>query len=187
MIHESQKGFMSGRFIGENIRILYDILLYTETNDIPGLILLVDFEKAFDSVSHDFIMNVLDFFNFGESIKSWVKLFFDDALSCVLVNGHMTKRFKVERGCRQGDPMSPYVFLLCSEILSLMVRTNNSINGLDIQNYQYKISQYADDTLLTLNGSVEELRKTLNILNEYADVSGLKINKHKTKPMDRTI
>ena len=61
---ESQKGFMSGRFIGENIRLLYDIMKYTDINDIPGLLLLIDFEKAFDFISLEFIMQLLDFLNF---------------------------------------------------------------------------------------------------------------------------
>ena len=181
LIHESQKGFMSGRFIGENIRLLYDIMMYTDINDIPGLLLLIDFEKAFDSISHEFIMQVLDFYNFGASIKSWVKLFYEDAFSCVLVNGHLTNRFKIERGCRQGDPLSPYIFLLCAEMLSIMIRKNSKINGLTVGNDQHKIIQYADDTIITLDGSKEDLQETLKILNEFARGSGLTINKQKTK------
>ena len=110
LINESQKGFMSGRFIRENIRILYDILLYTDIHDLPGLLLLIDFEKAFDSLSHEFIMQTLDFFNFGEYFKQWIKVFYDNAFSCILVNGHITERFDIGRGCRQGDPLSPYIF-----------------------------------------------------------------------------
>lgn len=181
LIHESQKGFMSGRFIGENIRLLYDIMLYTDINDIPGLLLLIDFQKAFDSISHNFILQALEFFNFGNSIKSWIKLFYEDAFSCVLVNGHLTNRFKVERGCRQGDPLSPYIFLLCAEILSILIRNNSSLNGLDIQNTRHKIIQYADDTLITLDGSKEDLQQTLTILDNFAVSSGLTINKQKTK------
>ena len=181
LIHESQKGFMSGRFIGENIRLLYDIMLYTDINDIPGLLLLIDFEKAFDSISHDFIMQALDYFNFGNDIKAWVKLFYEDAFSCVLVNGHLTNRFKVERGCRQGDPLSPYIFLICAEILSILVRHNNSLNGLNIRNTRHKIIQYADDTLISLDGSKEDLQEIMNILEKFALCSGLTINKRKTK------
>ena len=55
IIYSDQKGFMKGRYTGENIRLLYDVLLYTETEKIPGLLLMVDFEKAFDSVSWSFI------------------------------------------------------------------------------------------------------------------------------------
>ena len=183
VINESQKGFMSGRFIGENIRLLFDLMLYTDLNDIPGLLLIIDFEKAFDSISHDFIFQALDFFNFGDSIKSWIKLFYENASSCAMVNGHMTNRFNIERGCRQGDPLSPYIFLLCAEILSIMVRKCDGINGIKIANVQHKIIQYADDTLITLDGTEDDLKKTIEILNTFEAASGLSLNKHKTKVM----
>ena len=70
IIHEIQKGFIAGRFIGENIRLIYDVLFETKQQNIPGLILSIDFEKAFDTVSWKFISKTLDYFNFGESIKN---------------------------------------------------------------------------------------------------------------------
>ena len=169
LINESQKGFMSGRFIGENIRILY----------IPGLLLLIYFEKAFDSLSHEFIMQTSIFF-FGESFKQWIKVLYDNAFSCIRVNGHITERFDIGRGCRQGDPLSPYIFLICSEILGLLIRKNQSIVGLKVKTTENKIFQYADDTLLTLNGSEKDLEESLKVLEEYAGISGLKVNKEKT-------
>ena len=87
IIHGDQTGFLSGRYIGENIRLIYDVLFHTETQGIPGQILLIDFAKAFDSVSWSFINKCLDFFNFGPLIKQWVKTFYNDAISCVSVNG----------------------------------------------------------------------------------------------------
>ena len=66
---------MSGRYIGDNIRILYDIVYYTEAQNIPGTFLRVDFEKAFDSVSWSFIHKTLDFFGFGTDIKRWISVF----------------------------------------------------------------------------------------------------------------
>ena len=70
IIHENQKGFIAGRFIGENIRLIYDVLFETKQQNIPGLILSIDFKKAFDTVSWKFISKTLDCFNFGESIKN---------------------------------------------------------------------------------------------------------------------
>lgn len=69
LISNDQTGFVKGRFIGENIRLVYDIMNYTERKQIPGLIMLIDFEKAFDSVSWKFIFEILEYFNFGKSIK----------------------------------------------------------------------------------------------------------------------
>ena len=70
IIHCDQTGFIKGRFIGENIRLVYDIMHYTEIIQVPGLLMLIDFEKAFDTVSWNFIQDALYFFNFGDSIIS---------------------------------------------------------------------------------------------------------------------
>ncbi|KAK3104781.1 hypothetical protein FSP39_009989 [Pinctada imbricata] len=73
LISKEQTGFLHGRYIGENTRLIYDILNHTEKNNIPGLLLFIDFEKAFDSISWHFLHKVLDFFNFGYSFKRWIK------------------------------------------------------------------------------------------------------------------
>ena len=73
IISDSQKGFMENRFIGENTRLLYDLMYYLEENNEEGLLLLIDFEKAFDSIEWDFIKKALQSFNFGESLcYSWL-------------------------------------------------------------------------------------------------------------------
>ena len=75
LIHENQKGFISGRFIGENIRLIYDVLFETKNRNLQGLILSIDFEKAFDTVSWKFIVKTLKYYNFGPSIVRWISLF----------------------------------------------------------------------------------------------------------------
>ena len=72
IISNTQSGFISGRYIGENTRLIYDLMHITEEYNIPGLIILIDFEKAFDSVSWSFIDSVLSYFNFGNEIKKMV-------------------------------------------------------------------------------------------------------------------
>jgi hypothetical protein len=148
LIHEDQKGFIPGRFIGENTRLIYDIIFETEAQDLPGMIMMIDFEKAFDTVSWDFIQKVLDIFNFGESIQKWVKLFQNNSESAIISNGHFSTPFMLERGCRQGDPISPYIFVLCAEILGSAVRQNKHLKGINLWGDEYTISQYADDTYL---------------------------------------
>ena len=70
VISPSQKGYLKGRFIGENTRVLYDLMKITEEKSIPGLLLLIDFEIAFDTVEWSFIDNCLKYFNFGISLRS---------------------------------------------------------------------------------------------------------------------
>ena len=124
LICNDQKGFISGRYIGENIRLIYDILFETRQQNIPGLLVSVDFQQAFDTVSWKFIDKTLDYFNFGPSIKKWIKLFQTGAQSCILQNGFLSDSFTLQRGCRQGDPISPYIFILCVEIFGKMIRND---------------------------------------------------------------
>ena len=138
LIHEDQKGFISGRFIGENVKLIYDILFETKSQNLPGLILSVDFEKAFDTVSWKFIEKVLDYFNFGPSVKSWIKLFQNGSESCIIQNGHMSDFLQLKRGCRQGDPLSPYIFILCAEILGKLIRKNQTLKGIIINGKEFR-------------------------------------------------
>ena len=160
LINEDQKGFFSGRFIGENIRLIYDILFETKKQEIH---------------------KTLDYFNFGPSIKRWIEIFQNGSESCILQNGHMTEYFSLQRGCRQGDPISPYIFILCAEVLSHMIRKHNGIKGIVLNDREYKLSQYADDTQVFLDGTEISLRHTLETLNAFYLMSGLKLNIDKTK------
>lgn len=181
LIHTDQTGFISGRFIGENIRLVYDLMQYTEENNIPGLLLLIDFEKAFDSLSWAFINKVLKTLNFGSSFINWINVFHKNSKSAINQLGHLSNFFYLGRGCRQGDPISPYIFILCAEMLALKVRKNEQIKGIKIGNKFLKIFGYADDTGLILDGSDGSLNETLKELDAFAAVSGLKINYEKTQ------
>ena len=183
LISNDQKGFISGRYIGENIRTIYDILFESKQQHIPGLLVSVDFQQAFDTVSWKFIEKVLDYFNFGPSIKKWIRLFQTGAQSCILQNGHISDPFTLQRGCRQGDPISPYIFILCVEILGKMIRNDTTLKGIMINNKEYRLCQYADDTQLFLDGSEKSLHQLMYILNKFYYMSGLKINEDKTKAL----
>ena len=181
LIHEDQKGFISGRCISENVRLIYDVLFETKNQELPGLILSVDFEKAFDTVSWEFIEKVLKYFNFGPSFISWIKLFQKGSESCIIQNGFMSDFLKLKRGCRQGDPVSPYVFILCAEILGKMLRQNENVKGIIINTKELLLSQYADGTQIFLDGTEDSLRAALEVLDRFYAISGLKINIEKTK------
>ena len=84
--------------------------------------------------------------------------------------------FTVKRGCRQGDPISAYIFILCAEILNVKLKNNKNIKGIHINNKGYIISQFADDITLFLDGSDKSLRSTLKLLEEFSRISGLSVN-----------
>ena len=115
------------------------------------------------------------------SIKTWVKVFYTNIESCVIVNGHMSEWFSPQRGCRQGDALSPYLFILCAEILSILLRNNPNIKGIMIDKKEFIVSQYADDTSIFLDGTQKSLSTTMSVLKFYGKISGLNINMEKTK------
>ena len=181
LINKDQTGFLAGRYIGENIRLIYDLMHYTEKNDIPGLLFIIDFKKAFDSVSWSFISKVLTFFNFGDSIKKWIEVLHTNVSSAINLGGNLSSFFKIHRGCRQGDPIASYIFILCVEILASRLRTNINVKGIKIENCPILISQFADDTSLVLDGSDSSLKEAIKDLKQFAKISGLKINTSKTQ------
>lgn len=180
IINSNQTGFIKGRYIGENIRLITDILEQTKAQDIPGILLLLDSRKAFDTVEWGFIQNTLDLFNFGSNIKQWVKRFYNNTDSSVLHNGFTTNYFKLSRGVRQGGPLSPYSFILGAEILAARVRLEKNIEDITLFNIEHKISQFANDTSLFLK-NVDSVTNAIGILRLFGNISGLKLNLGKTK------
>ena len=181
IIDKNQTGFLKGRYIGESTRLIYDIMHYTEQNNLPGLLVQIDFAKAFDSLSWNFLYKVMSLFGFSENLISWIKLFNTDIHAFVLQCGNLSKPISIMRGCRQGDPISPYLFILSAEILSLLVENSSEITGINTDQHSFKITQFADDTTLLLDGTVCSLQAALNLLEVFGSISGLKVNCEKTK------
>ena len=174
-IGNDQTVLLKGRFIGENIRLIDS--KYTAAKNIPGLLLFLDFEKAFsDTVEWSFLQKTLQHYNFGPSAIQWIKLFYHNTESCILNNGWSSDFFKLERGVRQGFPLSPYLFILWVEILAETMRKNKNIKGLTIDGQEIKISQYADDTTLILDVSSVSFTTALQILNLFSEIFGLRLN-----------
>ena len=105
LIHSDQTAYVKDRYIGESVRLISDILEYTDSNDIEAILFSADFEKAFDSIDHSFLFAVLESFGFGPDFIQWVRTLFYNAESCVINNGRSTGYFRLERGTRQGDPL----------------------------------------------------------------------------------
>ena len=108
-------------------------------------------------------------------------MFQKNSKSRIILNGHLSSPFQLHRGCRQGDPISPYIFILCSEFLALALNNEEDFKGLTLVNKEHKLSQYADDTSIFMEASDKNLDMSLKILTWFYEQSGLKINFSKTK------
>ena len=181
VIHPDQSGFLKGRNIGNNVRLLLDVIEYTDFNKLPAAVLLLDIEKAFDSVSHEFLFSVLEYFNFGKNFIQWVKTFYSSRKSYVMNNGFLTKSISMEKGIFQGCPISPYLFLCAMEVLAIAIRENSGIKGIGINDKELKVSMLADDTTCFIDGSKDSFENLFDTLNIFGKCSGCKINMSKSE------
>ena len=179
VIHEDQVGFQSGKYIGETLQLNMDLIHHAKQLNLEAYMVSLDIEKAFDSVEHNYLDHVLEKVGFGEKFREWIKIFRTNASIKILNKGWTSKEFKVTRGVRQGDPLSPYLFLLSIEPLSQYIRANKKIQGIKIKDREFKLTQYADDTTVycTNEESIKELQE---VLKEFYKISGYKNNVDKS-------
>ena len=145
IIHFNQNAYVKGRMILDAVRAIDDILEYTERKNISGLLVAIDFQKAFDSIKLSFMVKALSGFNFGPSLTHWIQTFYKNITNTVLNNGYTTTPFQILRGVRQGDPLSPHLFIICLEILAINIRCHKEIQGIVVDNEEIKLEIFADD------------------------------------------
>ena len=175
LIHSDQTAYIKSRYIGEFVQLINDILEYADSNDIEVILFSADFEKAFDSIDHCFLFSVLESFGFGPELLQGVRTLFKNAESCVLNNRHSTGYFPLERGTRQGDPLSAYLFILALEIMFIQIRNNDQIKGLKIDDSIIKLTAYADDTYF-IALDVPSFQQVFIICNTFEEFSYLQLN-----------
>ena len=189
IIGEDQKGFVDGRYVGEVTRTLYDTIHDAWTHQKRGVLLSIDFEKAFDSLSHDFIIGVMDVAGFGSRLKKWVKVLLSNFSSRVNHVGNLLPSIDLGRGARQGDPIASLLFVLCIEILLIAIRSNPKVepyryfSGLNQDTITSKTEAFADDVTLTLPYKESSLREAVAMFQSFSKISGLTLNQGKTQVM----
>ena len=110
LIGEEQSAFVRGRYIGEPLRLISDIITYSEQQNKSGILFAADFEAAFDSIDYQFMLEILKKYGFSEYFVNWISIMHTDPESCVMNDGSSTGYFQLNRGTCQGNPIAPYLF-----------------------------------------------------------------------------
>lgn len=189
VIHESQSGFVPGRLITDNVLVAYECFhfLRKKKKGKKGYLgLKLDMSKAYDRVEWCFLEKMMLKIGFPESYTKMVMKCVETAEFSVLVNGQPSRKFRPSRGLRQGDPISPFLFVLCAEGLSTLLRDAESkklIHGVKIGRRVQPISHlfFADDSLLFVRATEEEVEHVLDVLSTYEAASGQKLNMEKSE------
>ena len=180
IIGRQQKAYIKHNNIGSCIINLINLINHTIRNNTSGLILLIDFRKAFDSISHNFIQNTLKTLGFGPDIITWICTFLKDRDAQILLGGHLTESIYLEQGVPQGDVISPYLFILMVEILLLKITNTKNITGITYATKESRAETFADDTTLFMQRNEANLRNSIKYIQHFHKISGLACNLDKT-------
>ena len=149
IISPDQTCSVPGRSIASNLALLRDTLDYIDRTGETGILVSLDQEKAFDRVSRSFLMTLLEHYGFGPSFCNCIRTLYNGAYMRILVNDFLSNPVPLHRGVRQGDALSPMLYILCVEVLACKVRDSPDIDGFLLPGaggIQFKVGQYADDT-----------------------------------------
>ena len=121
LIDKAQFGFIKERNIKEALRTVLDIVDDTNKKQKQGMMIAIDFEKAFDSLSWNYLFKAVEIYNFGREFQNWIKLLYSN-ISSVINEGYLSPYFELQSGVRQGDSLSPYLFILALELCTPKIR-----------------------------------------------------------------
>lgn len=132
LVAETQSGFIKDRHISNNVRLILDLLDYADFVHSKAMILFLDLYKAFDTLEHGFLLQTLRLFGFGDFFINVIEMFYRDISSSVLISFSTSKRIFITCGVRQGCPISPFLFILVTGLLSLSIIHEQSLEGISI-------------------------------------------------------
>ncbi|XP_058776499.1 uncharacterized protein LOC131650805 [Vicia villosa] len=187
LISCNQSAFVPGRNMLDVVLLVNEVIDWAKQNKSSCLLLKVDFEKAYDSLSWNFLRDMLVRMGFGKRWLMWMDACIFSSHFSVLVNGSATRDFRVYRGLRQGDPLSPFLFVIAMEALTALVRNSVAVGG--FKPFQFgndegiDILQFSDDTVIFGEASTANLWNLKVILRGFELISGLKINFSKSSVM----
>ena len=175
----NQNAFIKGRSIHDNYKFIQRAAVLLKRRKIPKMLLKLDISKAFDTVSWAFLIEVLRAVGFSTRWCNWISILMATATSRILVNGRPGRPIQHRRGVRQGDPLSPMLFILVMEILhQLFLKATEAgiIQKLEVPVIKYQCSIYADDAIIFARPTQQEARAINRLLEIFGDASGLRTN-----------
>ncbi|PIK39497.1 hypothetical protein BSL78_23651 [Apostichopus japonicus] len=181
LVGDLQTCAVKGHCIQQNLWLMRDLTDFVIERDLPCALVSLDQQKAFDMVDRGFLMNVLETFQLHPNFRKWISVLYEESFSSVIVNGFCSEVFNVERGVRQGCPLSPLLYVLFSESLSrLLERDSRLVPFVVPGGAKVKCAQYADDVTCVVSslGSFRALSQDLSI---FERATGAKLNPEKTK------
>jgi hypothetical protein len=181
---EEQLGFLKGRQILDAIGTAQEFLHSIKTKNIPAILLKLDLKQAFDCVNWNFLHLILIQCGFGVATTNWILGCLTTASLAVLINGKVTKTFHNERGLRQGCPLSPLLFILVLECLSILLKRSKlegNLTGIRVSRLtQILHLLFVDDVIIMTSVSMSKWKEIFTVLNAFCSVTGLKINYQKS-------
>lgn len=183
-ISENQSAFIHGRAITDNVLITHEVLQYLKTSQAKkqcSMAVKMDMSKAYDRVEWDFIAQVMSRQGFHSKWINWVMQCITSVSYSFLISNSVFGKVQPHHGIRQGDPISPYMFILCGEVLSGLCRLaelDKSMKGIRVARGSPRVNHllFADDTMMFSNSSQESCLALIQILHNYEKVSGQKVN-----------
>src|SRR5215216_4894928 len=185
VVSPSQTAFMQGRNILDGVVIMHETIHELHSKKLNGVLFKIDFEKAYDKVNWSFLQQTLRMKGFSKEWCALIQSFVSGGSVAIDVNGDTGKYFQTKKGLRQGNPLSPLLFNIVADMLAILIegaKADGQIEGLvpHLIDGGPSILQYADDTILFMEHDLEKANNMKLILSAFEQLSGLKINFHKS-------
>jgi len=181
LVATNQSAFTRGRCIHDNYMLVQQTIKILHRRKISSLFLKLDISKAFDSVDWPFLLEILAHLGFGAVWRNLVSNLLHSASTQVLLNGEPGDFITHQRGLRQGDPLSPMLFILVMDVLnSLFMKAEAEGLLLPLHSTGQRLSLYADDVALFIRSEEDDLQITKNLLQVFEEASGLRTNLQKS-------